>query len=73
MLITSKIDAEYSRAESLAKLSNFPLNHLKNSPFASVAEGIVRRADNEAFQAFCLVESIKNDIYEPLYEDFRNH
>ena len=48
-LIKEKMEADYTRAEALDKLSNFQLNHLKNSPFEHVAQGIIRRADNEAF------------------------
>ena len=67
------MECEYQRAECLDKLSNFQLNHLKDSPFETVAQGMIRRADNEAYQAYNFVESIKNEIYEPLMREYAKH
>jgi len=61
-----KMEAEYARAEALDKLSNFGLVHLKGSVFEEAASGVIRKADNEAFQAYAFVEALKNDVYDPI-------
>ena len=43
-LIKEKTEAEYAKAEAMAKLSEFPLDKLKDSPFEEVANAIKRRA-----------------------------
>ena len=48
-LVKEKMECEYARAECLDKMSNFELNHLKDSPFEQVAQGLIRKADNEAY------------------------
>ncbi len=60
------MEAEYARAEALDKLSQFQLNHLSGSPFEEAARGIIRKADNEAFQAYAFVEALKNEIFDPI-------
>lgn len=48
-LVKEKMEIEFTRAEALDKLSQFALSHLKGSIFEEAAQGIIRKADNEAF------------------------
>ncbi len=70
-LIKEKTEAEYAKAEAMAKLSEFPLDKLKDSPFEEVANAIKRRAQNEADIMYDFVEDIWTDIYEPTNEYFK--
>lgn len=69
-LIKEKIEAEYAKAEAMARLSEFSLNSLKDSPFEEACQSILRRASNEANMVYDFVEDIKTDIYEPLQKYF---
>lgn len=48
-LIKEKMEIEFTWAEALDKLSQFNLVNLKGSIFEDAAQGIIRKADNEAF------------------------
>lgn len=43
------MEIEFTWAEALDKLSQFNLVNLKGSIFEEAAQGIIRKADNEAF------------------------
>ncbi|CAI2383917.1 unnamed protein product [Moneuplotes crassus] len=65
-LLEVKIECEFKRAESLNRVSKFNLNYLKKTPFEPICKSIIKKAENEAYQTYELVESLKNVIYEPL-------
>lgn len=67
-LVKEMMEAEYARAETMDKLSQFDLFHLKESPFEEAVQGILRKADNEASIVYEFVENLKNDVYDPLIE-----
>lgn len=65
-LLETKIEWEFKHAEALDTLSKFHLNHLKDTPFEKIWKSMIKKADNEAYQTYELVESLKNAVYEPL-------
>ncbi|CAI2363854.1 unnamed protein product [Moneuplotes crassus] len=42
-------------------------------PFESICKSIIKKAENEAYQNYELVESLKNVIYEPLKDKVRDY
>lgn len=67
-LLEAKIEWEFKHAEALDLFSKFQLNHLKGTPFETICKSMIRKADNESYQTYELVESLKNAVYEPLKE-----
>lgn len=71
-LLKEKIEAEFTWAEAMAKLAEFPIDKLMNTPFENVAMAIKWWAQNEANIVYDFVEDIWNDIYEPTSHYFED-
>lgn len=65
-ILEEKMDSERAAARASKKFSQFQLQHLNQSKYGRIFDEMLNVAESKSVQAYELVKSISQDIYDPL-------